>query len=263
MAAQALGLPLAHVEAGLRTHDLRTPWPEEEFRVSIDAYADLLFAPPELSAANLRREKVSGAIHVTGNTAIDAVLDAAKGMSAAGPCADPPRLLVTCHRRESWGTGLCSIASALVELSADATIDFILHPNPAVASAMTAALSGREAVRLHQPSSHRAMLELMRRATLLLSDSGGIQEEAAALGTPLLVLRDLTERPEAIATGNMILVGTDTQRIVAETRRLLADRAALAAMARPAFPYGDGNSGPRIAALIADWLAEQKRARSR
>lgn len=261
LSANALGIPLAHVEAGLRTHDPLLPWPEEEFRVAIDARSDLLFAPTELSAANLRAERVSGEIHVTGNTGIDAVLAAARDLPARS--GGPPRLLVTCHRRESWGAGLQAIAAALVELAPLAAIDVVLHPNPNAATAMRAHLDGVGGIRLHRPCGHRDLLALMRAATLTLSDSGGMQEEAAALGAPLLVLRDKTERPEAIATGNMILVGTDTARIVAEVRRLLADPAALGAMSSPAFPYGDGNSGKRIAAIIERWLGQTKRARSR
>ena len=261
LAADALGVPLAHVEAGLRTHDPLLPWPEEEFRVAIDARADLLFAPTELSAANLRAEGVAGEIHVTGNTGIDAVLAAARDLPVHA--AGPPRLLVTCHRRESWGEGLKAIAAALVDLAPSVAIDVVLHPNPNVAATMRKCLDAVGRVNLLPPCGHRELLALMRAATITLSDSGGMQEEAAALGAPLLVLREKTERPEAIATGNMLLVGTVAARIVAEARRLLGDSEALAAMARPAFPYGDGRSGPRIAAIIECWLAQQKRARSR
>jgi UDP-N-acetylglucosamine 2-epimerase (non-hydrolysing) len=252
MAADALDIPLAHVEAGLRTHDPLLPWPEEEFRVAIDARADLLFAPTEVSAANLRAEGVSGAIHVTGNTGIDAVLAAATDLPASA--GGQPSLLVTCHRRESWGEGLQAIAAALVELAQAAAIDVVLHPKPRVAATMRAHLDGVDGIRLYPPCSHRELLARMRAATITLSDSGGMQEEAAALGAPLLVLRDKTERPEAISTGNMIMVGTDRARIVAEVKRLLADPAALAAMAHPAFPYGDGQAGPRISAIVESWL---------
>ncbi|HET7710239.1 MAG TPA: UDP-N-acetylglucosamine 2-epimerase (non-hydrolyzing) [Sphingomicrobium sp.] len=263
LAGSAMHIPVAHVEAGLRTHDPTSPWPEEEFRVAIDSRADLLFAPTELSAANLRRESVRGAIHVTGNSGIDAVLAAAAELVPGERQASRRRLLVTCHRRESWGEGLRSIAAALVALAGDAQIDFVLHPNPAVAAAMRRALADCPAIQVHPPCAHADLLRMMLSATLTLSDSGGMQEEAAALGAPLLVLRDKTERPEAIATGNMILVGTDSFRIVAEARRLLRDQVALAAMARPAFPYGDGRSAPRIARIITDWLDQRKRGASR
>jgi len=257
LAADALGISLAHVEAGLRTHDPLLPWPEEEFRVAIDARSDLLFAPTEISAANLRAEGVKGAVHVTGNTGIDAVLAVADRIPMPVGTSRP-RLLVTCHRRESWGTGLDAIATALIALAGDVDIDMVLHPNPRVAETMRDRLAGIAGIRLHVPCNHQDLLIRLRAATITLSDSGGIQEEAAALGAPLLVLREKTERPEAIATGNMILVGTRPERIVAEVRRLLADPGALAEMARPAFPYGDGQSGPRIAGLIADWLTQRK-----
>jgi len=259
LAGLALGLPVAHVEAGLRTHDPTSPWPEEEFRIAIDARASLLFAPTDLSAANLRAESLAGAIHVTGNSGIDALLAAAAALPHAVRPTGPPRLLVTCHRRESWGDGLLRIAAALTELSRDVAIDFVLHPNPAVAQAMERSLEAHPGIRLLSPCAHSELLALMRAATITLSDSGGIQEEAAALGSPLLVLRDKTERPEAIATGNMILVGTDTNRIAGQVRRLLAEPEALAAMARPAFPYGDGKTGPRIADIIVDWLEQRKK----
>jgi len=259
LAAEALDIPLAHVEAGLRTHDPLMPWPEEEFRVAIDARAELLFAPTELSAANLRAEGVPGEVHVTGNTGIDAALSVASGLPRMVREGGRPRLLVTCHRRESWGEGLQAIASALVDLSTDADIDVVLHPNPRVAATMRAGLANRPGIGLLPPCSHRELVRLMLGAAITLSDSGGMQEEAAAVGAPLLVLRDKTERPEAIATGNMILVGTNRSTIVAETRRLLGHPVALAAMSRPAFPYGDGRSGPRIAAHIIDWLGQKVR----
>ena len=256
LAADGLGVALAHVEAGLRTHDRSMPWPEEEFRIAIDARADLLFAPTELSAANLRAEKVRGSIHITGNTGIDAVLALAADLPV--PSRDGGRLLVTCHRRESWGTGLRSIAEALIALASDAPVELILHPNWTVAETMRTSLRGVDGITLLPPCSHRALVARMRRAMIVLSDSGGIQEEAAALGAPLLVLREKTERPEALATGNMILVGTNSDHIVAEVRRLLADAEALASMKRPALPYGDGTAGRQIASIIADYLRPKK-----
>lgn len=255
LAAGAAGIPLAHVEAGLRSHDRERPWPEEDFRTAIDAHADLLFAPTELGAANLRREGAQGEIHVTGNTAIDALL-------AVGPKRHRarekglPRLLVTCHRRESWGAGLRAIAEALRDIASDgrAVIDVLIHPNASVAGLMRTLLDGVPRIHLLPPCSHDAMLDLMAASDLILSDSGGVQEEAAALGVPLLVLRDRTERPEAIVSGNMVLVGTERQRIVTAVGRLLADPGALAAMARPAMPFGDGSAATRIAAIIERWL---------
>jgi UDP-N-acetylglucosamine 2-epimerase (non-hydrolysing) len=250
-------VPVAHVEAGLRTHDPLLPWPEEEYRTAIDAQADLLFAPTETAAANLRSEKVPGELHVTGNTGIDTLL--AVEATLPRPMlhdGGAPRLLVTCHRRESWGEGLKSIAASLEKLASDgaARIEVVLHPNAHVTSAIRQLLERSSGISLIGPCTHRELIGRMRDADLLLSDSGGIQEEAAALGTPLLVLRDKTERPEAIASGNARLVGTSTDRIVAETRRLLDDPLARAAMARPAFPFGDGRAGQRIADVVKQWL---------
>ena len=252
------GVPVAHVEAGLRTHDPARPWPEEEYRTAIDADADLLFAPTELAAANLNAEKVRGEIHVTGNTGIDALLSAQATLpppTVHDACLK--RLLVTCHRRESWGEGLQSIAAALVELGARGTahVDVILHPNRHVAGTMRRLLAGLQNISLIEPCGYRELLQRMRDCDIVLSDSGGVQEEAPALGTPLLVLRQRTERPEGIACGNARLVGTDTATIVAEADRLLNDPVAWAAMAQRSLPYGDGRAAPRIAAIVEEWLS--------
>lgn len=263
LAGSMAGVLIGHVEAGLRTHDPNLPWPEEEYRVAIDARADLLFAPTETAAANLRAEGVAGAIHVTGNTGIDSLLAAESRLPPPSLCdGGLPRLLVTCHRRESWGAGLQSIAAALLELAGEgaARIEVVLHPNAHVAAAMTRVLGHQPAISLIGPASHAELVRRIRDSDLVLSDSGGIQEEAPALGTPLLVLRDKTERPEAIASGNARLVGTSTERIVAEARRLLADPTERAAMARRSFPFGDGRAGPRIAAIIDRWLALRSEA---
>lgn len=264
LAGSTAGIPIAHVEAGLRTHDPLLPWPEEEYRTAIDAEADLLFAPTERAAQNLHAEHVGGAVHVTGNSGIDALLGVASRLPP--PTLHDrgvPRLLVTCHRRESWGGGLKSIAAALVDLASDgsARIEVVLHPNAFVADSMRRLLGHVPGISLVGPFDHAGLVQRMRDAHLVLSDSGGIQEEAPALGVPLLVLRDKTERPEGLATGNMRLVGTSTAQIVEEARCLLADPLARAAMSRPSFPYGDGRSGPRIAAIIEDWLESRRKER--
>jgi len=258
LAGFTAGVPVAHVEAGLRTHDVQLPWPEEEYRTAIDARADLLFAPTEVAADNLRGEQVPGEIHVTGNTSIDAIL-ALEAQLPTAPLRNGkrPKLLVTAHRRESWGEGLRSIADALHELASDADIDFVLHPNRHVAAAMRGLLCEAAHIRLIEPCGHRELVERMRNADLILSDSGGIQEEAPALGVPLLVLREKTERPEGLASGSACLVGTSTDRIVTEAHRLLHDPAKLAQMRKRSFPYGDGKSGRRIAKIIEDWLKER------
>ena len=254
---------VAHVEAGLRTHDPSLPWPEEEYRTAIDADADLLFAPTELAAVNLRAEKVPGEIYITGNSGIDALLETASRLPPPSlRDGGSPRLLVTCHRRESWHDGLPSIAAAARDLAAGgAEVDFLLHPNAFVASSMRDLLDGVRGVRLIDPCAHEELLCRMRDADLVLSDSGGIQEEAPALGVPLLILRHKTERPEGIAAGSSRLVGTDRERIVAEARRLIDDPVARAAMSRPTLPFGDGHAGPRIASIIMSWLQERSLTR--
>jgi UDP-N-acetylglucosamine 2-epimerase (non-hydrolysing) len=264
LAAFTTGTPVAHVESGLRTHDPMLPWPEEEYRAAIDADADLLFAPTELAAANLRAENVPGEIYVTGNTGIDAVLEAASRLPPATlHDGGSPRILVTCHRRESWRDGMRSIAAALIELAGDgaARAEVVLHPNAHVAGSMRRLLAGARGVSLLDPCGHGELLGRMRDADLVLSDSGGIQEEAPALGVPLLVLRDKTERPEGIAAGTARLVGTDQSRIVAEARRLLDSPTERAAMSRRTFPFGDGRAAGRIAAIIERWLGEKSAAR--
>jgi UDP-N-acetylglucosamine 2-epimerase (non-hydrolysing) len=170
---------------------------------------------------------------------------------------------VTCHRRESWGGGLQSIATALGEIAreSDALIEFVLHPNAFVARTMRAQLAGIRGIALLEPCAHDQLLQRMRASDLVLSDSGGIQEEAPALGVPLLVLRDKTERPEGIAAGASLLVGTDAARITGEVRRLLGDPAALAAMSRPALPFGDGRAGERIAEITGQWLEQRSLTR--
>jgi UDP-N-acetylglucosamine 2-epimerase (non-hydrolysing) len=204
---------------------------------------------------------VSGEIHVTGNTGIDALLDAeARLPPPALSDGAVKRLLVTCHRRESWCGGLQSIAAAVAELArrGRVRIDVMLHPNRHVAATMHRLLNGVENVGLVEPCGYLELIERMRDCDLILSDSGGIQEEAPTLGTPLLVLRAKTERPEGIASGNARLVGTDAAAIVAETERLLNDPVAWAAMAKRALPFGDGRSAPRIAAIVVDWLEDRQ-----
>lgn len=257
-AAQRCEVPLAHVEAGLRTFDASLPWPEEQFRLEIDHISDLLFAPTDTARLNLRREHIESEIHVTGNSGIDALLGKLSLMPSVRSRTPrrPFRLLVTCHRREQWGEGLAALANALITLATagDALIRIVLHPNLEVAGTMWSLLGGQPNIRLIAPLAHSTMIDEMRRADLILSDSGGIQEEAPALGIPLLVLRDKTERPECIASGNARMVGTDSRALIAAVRELLYDHEALAAMSISRFPFGDGRAAPRIAALSLAWL---------
>jgi UDP-N-acetylglucosamine 2-epimerase (non-hydrolysing) len=270
LAAFHLRIPIGHVEAGQRSFDLDHPWPEELNRVGIDVMADLLFAPTEGAADNLRAEyRARGRILVTGNTGIDALLDMAARLerdaalgarvAASLPVFDPSRrlVLVTAHRRESQGAGLLRICEAVDAIAARGDVEIVwpLHNNPAVRGPVLRALAWRPGVHLLDPLDHAAMVWLMRRAALVLTDSGGLQEEAPALGCPVLVLRDVTERPEAVEAGAARLVGTDPGRIVALATRLLDDREAYAAMARPVFPFGDGSASRRIADAIEEWAA--------
>ena len=265
LGAAAAGIPLAHVEAGLRSFDLALPWPEEGNRVTIDSLSDLLFAATDSNADNLRAEGVGGEIHVTGNTAIDALFRIVddlppRPLNSGGL----PRLLVTCHRRENWGAAFVPIGLALIELARSpwVRIEVVLHPNPAMANAAQLLLGGYPRIRMIPPLDHRAMVATMRSATLILSDSGGIQEEAPALGIPLLVLRTKTERPEGIACGASRLVGNDRDAIIREARSLLEDGAAYRAMAVPTLPFGDGKASEKITAVIEDWLVRRGHERS-
>jgi len=266
LAAREAGIPLGHVEAGLRTHDPNMPWPEEENRVTIDRLADLLFAPTSANAANLRRDKVAGEVHITGNSGIDALA------ALVGPLPVKPRrrwlprrgfsLLVTCHRRENWGVGLDGLAAALIRLGRNKVRSrVLLPPNATITERMTRLLGSQAGIDLLPPLSHAATIDEMQRADLILSDSGGMQEEAPALGVPLLVLRDKTERPEGLASGTMALVGTDPERIVATVDQLRRNRAELNEMRRPAMPFGDGHSGPRIAALCLAFIEDEAAVR--
>jgi UDP-N-acetylglucosamine 2-epimerase (non-hydrolysing) len=262
LAARDLGIRLAHVEAGLRSHDPAQPWPEEENRVAIDRLSDLLLAPTEQNAANLRRESLNGEIVVTGNSGIDAL----SAIVGPLPLKRRPwwlprrgmRLLVTCHRRENWGSGLDQLAEALIALAGDGIAsDVVLPPNSSVTERMVGLLGGHRLIRLIPPMSHPAMIAAIRTCDLILSDSGGMQEEAPALGIPLLVLREKTERPEALASESAVLVGTDAERIVATVTRLRRHRRELNAMSRPCLPFGDGHASRRIAAHCLALLEEE------
>jgi UDP-N-acetylglucosamine 2-epimerase (non-hydrolysing) len=249
-------MPVAHVEAGLRSGDPASPWPEESFRKLIAAISNLNFAPTEAAAVALRRENVDpGTVHVTGNTGIDA-LRLVRARAPARPARRPGArraLLVTCHRRESFGAGMAGIAAALARLAArgDVSITVPLHPNPQAGGVLATALSQQPAIRLVPPLPYPELVGQLAAADLVLTDSGGIQEEAPALGVPVLVLRDTTERPEGLAAGTARVVGTDPDRIVAEACRLLDDPAAHAAMARAHSPYGDGFAAQRIVEILS------------
>jgi UDP-N-acetylglucosamine 2-epimerase (non-hydrolysing) len=268
MAAFYQGIPVGHVEAGLRTGDLRAPFPEEMNRVVTTRLVRLHFAPTVTAQENLRREGVPAHhIHVTGNTVIDALLQARARIAARPPTAElppgmldadqGPLVLITGHRRENFGPGFEGICRAIAELArrfADHRFVYPVHLNPQVQRPVHANLGDLPNVHLLPPLSYLPFVALLDRSHLVLTDSGGIQEEAPSLGKPVLVLRETTERPEAVTAGTVKLVGTDTARIVSEAVRLLTDPAAHAAMARVENPYGDGHAAPRIAAACRDFL---------
>ncbi len=265
LAAYYRKIPVAHVEAGLRSGNIHHPWPEEVNRRIIGTMARLHCAPTETAAEALRRENVDPAtIHVTGNTVIDALhwvtgrIHAEPGLASGladleARFAGKRIVGVTSHRRENFGDGMQGIAAAIRQLAArpDIALIFPVHLNPHVRSVMQAELAGLDNVALIEPLDYPHFARLLDISTLMLTDSGGVQEEAPALGKPVLVMRETTERPEGVAAGTARLVGTDTARIVAETARLLDDAEAYAAMARAHNPFGDGHSARRI----ADWLA--------
>lgn len=265
LAAFYAKIPVAHVEAGLRTHDLSAPWPEEMNRRLVGGLADLHFAPTVRAAANLVAEGVDETrITVTGNTAIDALLwvrravltreGMDRAMRAAFPWVNQGRrlILVTGHRRENLGVGLDGLCTALAHLASrgDVTIVWPLHPNPQVRGPVTERLGGHEAINLIEPLDYAPFVWLMGRAYLIVTDSGGIQEEAPALGKPCLVTRAATERPEAVHAGTARLVGTDPGRIITAVRMLLDDPASHRAMACATNPFGDGKAAERIAARM-------------
>ncbi len=266
LAAFYARIPVAHVEAGLRTHDMRQPFPEEMNRVLASRLTALHFAATEQAAENLRAEGVPAAsIHVTGNTGIDAVLYVRDwpGTRDAGRRRDWPWLdsskkliVVTAHRRESFGGGFERICRALARIADrdDVQLVYPVHPNPNVQDPVQRYLAGHANIRLIEPQSYVPFVDLMRRAYLLITDSGGIQEEGPSLGKPILVLREKTERPEAVTAGTVKLVGTDEARIVHEAMVLLGDSGAYDQMSRVHNPYGDGAASARISALIHSFL---------
>jgi UDP-N-acetylglucosamine 2-epimerase (non-hydrolysing) len=258
IAAATLGIPLAHVEAGLRSGDLTRPWPEERNRIAIDALADLLFAPTQDAVARLVAEPaVHGQIHMTGNTAIDALMLMQEQLPPPVSSTAPFQILLTAHRRENVGSALDRICDAVLCLAdrGDVRILCPVHRNTAIAAPLTDHLAGHPAIRLVTSLSYRAMVATMGASRLILTDSGGIQEEAPALGVPALVLRDVTERQEGVDSGNLRLVGTDPAHIIAAATRLLDDAGAHAAMARPAFPFGHGGAAIKIVDRIEQYFS--------
>jgi UDP-N-acetylglucosamine 2-epimerase (non-hydrolysing) len=264
LAAFYAAVEVAHVEAGLRTHNLRNPFPEEMNRLLTAPLVTLHFAATDGAARNLRREGVSiDRIEVTGNTGIDALLmirDRLESGTASGlkvSLDDRKKLIVvTAHRRESFGAEFENLCRAIAQLAEreDVQVVWPVHRNPNVTGPIDSILRGKANVLLIEPLEYLPFVDLMRRAYLLLTDSGGIQEEAPSLGKPVLVLRNVTERPEAVEAGTVKLVGTDPERILSEATRLLDNPEQYKAMARLHNPYGEGDASLRIARRIAAHL---------
>jgi UDP-N-acetylglucosamine 2-epimerase len=263
LAAYYQCIPVGHVEAGLRSGNKYSPFPEEMNRTLTDHIADLRFTPTLAARDALLAEGIpTDRIWVTGNTVIDALLYVLEHhpQPFALPAlpAEARVILVTAHRRESFGAPLRSICNALVELATrylDVHLVYPVHPNPNVQRTVRTTLRGFPNIHLIEPLQYASFCALMQRSVLILTDSGGIQEEAPTLGKPVLVMREVTERTEGIAAGTARLVGTDRERIVAETSRLLDDPIAYAEIANTINPYGDGHAADRIMSIIAEQCA--------
>ena len=267
-------IPVAHIEAGLRTGNLKFPWPEEANRRLTGVLADLHFAPTEQERDNLLREGVSSDnIEVTGNTVIDALLWMRQHLreidwmpradSALAQLDSSKRLvLITGHRRENFGNGFENICQAIAELaSCYPEVQFVypVHLNPRVKETVYARLSKHSNIFLIAPQDYPSFVWLMDQSYLILTDSGGVQEEAPALGIPLLVMRDVTERPAVLQSGTVLLVGTDRTKIVEQVTRLLDDAEVYRNMSHPFSPYGDGQASERICARLLQWAAAREK----
>ena len=268
LAAYYLKIPVAHVEAGLRSYDKFQPYPEEKNRRLLSHVADLHFCPTSQAAENLRKENIPPeSIFITGNTVIDALLYTARRLDQGHEATQyleelalpPGRLiLVTGHRRENFGQGLRNLSLALADLvrsNPDVTVVYSVHPNPNVRGPIEAILGAEERVRLIPPPDYFRFVALMKLAFLIITDSGGIQEEAPSLKKPVLVARNVTERPEAVEAGAAVLVGTDRDRIVTEAQKLLHDPDHYASMVLESNPFGDGEAAEEIVRIIREFLA--------
>ncbi|WP_150291840.1 non-hydrolyzing UDP-N-acetylglucosamine 2-epimerase [Sphingobium estronivorans] len=272
LAAYYRKIPVAHVEAGLRSGDIHHPWPEEVNRRVVACIADMNFAPTEGAAnALLAENRAPGSVHVTGNTVIDALLATRRRVLAEPALAagldnlarrfEGKRIVaVTSHRRENFGGGMEAIARAIAEIASrpDVAVIFPVHPNPNVRPVMDAVLADKPNVAMIEPLDYPHFVRLLDLSHLVLTDSGGVQEEAPSLGKPVLVMRETTERPEGVLAGTAKLVGTDRAAIVRSVFELLDDEAAYTAMSRAHNPFGDGHAAERIADVIAASARTQK-----
>ena len=271
LAAFHHGIPVAHVEAGLRARLMDQPWPEEMNRRAVDMMSELLFAPTGASRQNLIDERISGRVFVTGNTSVDALHlvlgrlerdeELRRKTDAALPALKPERkvVLVTGHRREAIGEPFRNVCAALAEIAArpDVEIVYPVHPNPDLRRIMEEVLPSRANLHLVAPLDFPAFVRMMQRADVIVTDSGGIQEEAPSLGKPVLIIRDVTERQEAVAAGTARLVGTGTGRIVREVTKLLDTRAGERSLTPASNPFGDGRAAGRIADVLLNRPIEE------
>lgn len=255
LSAFYMHVPFAHIEAGLRTATIDSPFPEEFNRRAVSLFAALHFPPTSLSAENLLRESVDRSrVSVTGNTSIDAIGLLASNIQTS---TNSKMILVTTHRRENWGDPqreICRALKRILEIDPELTVVLPMHRNPTVRDVLQQELGTHARVSLIEPPDYPEFVELMSRSFLILTDSGGVQEEAPALGKPVLVLRTETERPEGISSGNALLVGTDEDSIFSAVHRLSTDQIAYAEMAQARNPYGDGLASRRIVAKVRELL---------
>jgi len=263
LAAFYMRIPVGHVEAGLRTRNKYSPYPEEMNRTLAGRIAELHFAPTDTARDNLLAESTASfKIWVTGNTVIDALLETVQQDYTFGPELnrinfDRRLILVTTHRRENWGSGMRNIYQALIDIVnefPDVEVVFPVHRNPVVRDVAEEMLGGRERFHLIEPLDYEPFANLMNRCYMVMTDSGGLQEEAPSLGKPVLVLRDTTERPEAVQAGTVKLVGTNQQKIYEAAKLLLTDKNEYEKMARAINPYGDGYASKRIVNVVKDFL---------
>jgi len=257
-------IKIAHIEAGLRSHDIYSPFPEEANRVLTSKLADLHFCPTDLARLNLNKENITENVFVVGNTVIDALFAGIQKIEATEEASmykafgkidlSKKILLVTCHRRENFGKPFLQICEALLEIAdkyPDVHIVYPVHPNPNV-KATAHELLRRDNIELCKPLDYHELIWLMNKSYIILTDSGGIQEEAPSLGKPVLVLREVTERTEGVDAGTAILTGSDKTKIVSETEKLLDNTQYYSGIATAQNPYGDGTSSQRIKAIIVE-----------
>jgi len=256
-------IPIAHVEAGLRTNDLKNPYPEEGNRRLISSIADLHFAPTETSFKNLKECGIKENVYITGNTVVDSLLFVSQKIKTYKRNTNEISnfILVTIHRRENWGKNLIEIANGLIKLverNKNLNIILPLHPNPIVREPLVKILGNNKRIKLSEPFEYKEFVFSLKKCSLVLTDSGGIQEEAPSLGKPVLVLRNNTERTEGIKAGTAKLIGTSSTKIIKETEKILLDEKEYERMSQAKNPYGDGNASEKIFKVILDFLQKRK-----